>query len=324
MNGRAIAGVLVSMLIALVGVGVLGELMLRLYTRSAIIYDVEMTRYANELKLTSSNPRIGHVHRPNASSRLMGVRVETNSDGLRDREYPVERNDSRRIVALGDSLTFGWGVAEEDSFVTLLEERLGRERPTEIINFGTGNYNTEQEVALFLEKGLKYRPDDVVLFYFINDAEPTPRTSPYAFVGHSRMVTFVWSRVKAILSRARPQKSFEAFYSGLYADGSPGWEVAKSALETLRDVCAREGIRLEVVLLPELHRLEPYTFAKEHRLVMDFLAARGIDALDLAPAFADVTDPHRLWVALDDAHPNAVAHEMIAEYASAFLSSERM
>jgi len=53
---------------------------------------------------------------------------------------------------------------------------------------------------------------------------------------------------------------------------------------------------------------------------MDFLRANGIRALDLAPAFANEGDTHSLWVSLDDAHPNARAHRLIADYSLNFLA----
>ena len=45
-------------------------------------------------------------------------------------------------------------------------------------------------------------------------------------------------------------------------------------------------------------------------------------ALDLAPAFATESDPPRLWVAIDDAHPNDTAHSLIADYSQAFIAKE--
>ncbi len=323
MTLRNIGGALASILIAFGLLFAMGEIALRVYTHYAIFYDVEMTRYANELKLTASDPRIGHVHKPDSERRLMGVPVRINSDGLRDGEYPVARGDSRRIIFLGDSLTLGWGVRQEETFESLLEAELGRREPaTEILNFGAGNYNTEQEVNLFLEKGLKYRPDEVVVFYFINDAEPTPARSPWAFLGHSRMITFIWSRAKAVLSRIRPSGSFREYYAELYKDGGPGWEATKAAFRKLKDIGDTEGIALRVVLLPELHDLADYPFTREHRKVRDFLGEIGIQTLDLAPYFAAESDPLSLWVALDDAHPNATAHRRIAEYALEFVSRE--
>ena len=107
---RGLAAIGLSLLIFLV----LLEITLQIYTRLFIYYDVEMSRYAVELKQESGNPKIGHVHRHNSNETLMGVNVSINSDGLRDREYDVERNDSYRVAILGDSLTFGWGVEAED------------------------------------------------------------------------------------------------------------------------------------------------------------------------------------------------------------------
>lgn len=320
MKLRSLLGAVGALLISLVLFLLMVEVGVRLYTRYAIVYDVEMVRYANEVKIQSGNPRIGHVHRPGASAVLMGVPVEINADGLRDRDYAVARGGGERIVLLGDSLTFGWGVAEEQTFGTLLEEELSRHRPTEVLNFGTGNYNTEQQVNLFLDEGLKYRPDRVVVFYFINDAEPTPRKSRWEVLGHSRAFTFFWSRFKAARSRLTQSRSFRDYYADLYADEQPGWKGAREAFLTLRDVCAERGIDLKVVLLPELHQLRDYPFAAEYRTVADFLERNGIATLDITPSFADVDNPMSLWVAPDDAHPNAIAHARIAEAALAFVA----
>ena len=279
-----------------------------------------MSRYANELKQDSKNPAIGHIHRPRARAILMGVPVQINSEGFRDDDYSVERNQKYRIIFLGDSLTFGWGVRKEDSFEDRLEKTLNDRHPTEIINFGTGNYNTEQEVNLFIEKGLKYRPDKAVLFYFINDAEPLPKKSHWGFLGRSYFLTFYWSRIQALLNQFFPSRNFVSYYRALYAPDQPGWLRAKEALSTLKTVCDSNRIALQVVLLSELHRLQDYPFQKEHELVKSFLSERRIPHLDLAPLFAGETEPRRLWVARDDAHPNAVAHQLIARFTFDFLS----
>ena len=102
----------------------IGELILRVYLGKKIIYDIEMTRYSNLVKIDSANPKIGHVHRPLKNVHLMGVDFRTNSDGFRDREYPVAKTGKYRIIFLGDSLTLGWGVRQEKTFANILEEYL--------------------------------------------------------------------------------------------------------------------------------------------------------------------------------------------------------
>ena len=297
----------------------IGEFLVRMFLRSARIYDVEMARYSLEFKKDSMDPLIGHVHRPNATARIMGVQVRTNSDGLRDKEYPVPRGKKARIIFLGDSLTLGWGVEETDVFKNLLEKRLEKITPVEIINFGTGNYNTEQEVHLFLQKGLKYKPDMVVVFYFINDVEMTPKKSRLWFLGYSKLLTLYWSRFHILSERFYPSMGYRSYYSGLYQDGQPGLLRAKRAFLLLQNVCRKDNIVLRVVLLPELHELDHYPFKKEYRLISDFLKEHGIPCLDLAPYFSGWKNPRELWVAVDDAHPNKRAHKMIADFAFDFI-----
>lgn len=291
-----------------------------MYLRNKTIFDIEMTRYALIAKMDSKNPFIEHVHKPNIQTKLMGVIVKINSDGLRDKEYSIKRNKAYRIIFLGDSFTFGWGVEQKLTFENIIEEKLN---PTEIINFGIGNYNTEQEVNLFLEKGLKYSPDKVVVFYFINDAEPIPLKSRLWFFGYSRLITFYWSRIQNMaFNICRGASYYKEYYSNLYRDKSAGWARAQKAFLKLKDVCDDNNIKLQVVLLPETHNFINYPFKKEHNLIIAFLKSYNIDYIDLAPFFESYIDSTKLWVATDDAHFNAEGHKLIAEYISDFIAKK--
>jgi lysophospholipase L1-like esterase len=295
------------------------EVACRIYFARHLDYHVEMSRYTALVKQPSPNPEIGHVHRPDTTARLMGVEVGINADGFRDREYAGKPPGVRRIVFLGDSLTFGWGVRKESTFEHLLEEKLNAGRPVEIVNFGTGNYNTMQEVALFLDRGADFEPDQVDLFYFINDAETASGPSSFGFLAHSRFLTFVWSRLRPWL-RSSSRRNYRDYYASLYRPGSEGWRAAREALGRLRDRCRRDGIVLQVVLLPELHQLDPYPFRSEHARIRAFLEEEGIACLDATPALDPSVRPREYWVAADDAHPNARAHRRIADYVFPFVS----
>lgn len=313
---------LLAIVIVFIVILALGEVMIRVYLNFNTAYDIEMTKYALNLKNDSDNKLIGHVHRPNKSMELMDVMVDINSDGHRDKEYPVTKNDKYRIIFLGDSLTFGWGVEEEETFATLIEENLNSDSPTEVINFGTGNYNTEQEVNLFLEKGLKYNPDKVVLFYFINDAEITPEKSGLWFLGYSQFVSFYWSRINSLLNNFLPSKSFQEYYESLYDEDQQGWINARKAIIQLRDICESRGIDFQVVLLPELHDVNNEIFANIYNSLALFLADNNIDYLNLAKLFENHPNQIELWVSYDDAHPNNIAHRKIAESSVEFIKNK--
>lgn len=316
---------IVFILLYLFAILIFGEVFLRIYLRNKIIFDIEMTRYALTTKIDSKNLFIGHVHKPNVQVKLMGVMVETNSDGLRDKEYSIKRNKAYRIIFLGDSSTFGWGVEKESTFEYLIEEKLNLAHPAEIINFGIGNYNTEQEVNLFLEKGLKYQPDKVVVFYSINDAEKIPQKYKLWFFGYSRLFTFYWSKISILVSNIYGSASYKEYYSNLYHNGFSGWTRAEKAFLRLKNVCDNNGIKLQVVLLPETHDFVNYPFKNEHNFITAFLKSHAISVIDLAPFFESYTEPAKLlWVANDDAHLNANGHKLVAEYVFDFIANNEI
>jgi len=94
--------------------------------------------------------------RPGADVRIQApvdVRYRINDGGFRDRNHPLRKPQGVfRIVALGDSVTFGYGVEEEESYSKQLEAIFARRSApprVEVLNFGVGGYNAYNEAALF-------------------------------------------------------------------------------------------------------------------------------------------------------------------------------
>jgi hypothetical protein len=80
-----------------------------------------------------------------------------------------------RAVLLGDSLTYGYGVGDEQTFARLVDDA----RPdVEIVNLGVQGYGLDQSRLALEARGLAYRPDVVVLDVctgndFLDDLLPT-------------------------------------------------------------------------------------------------------------------------------------------------------
>lgn len=106
------------------------------------------------------------------------VKINSNSLGFRTAETPFEKPENvYRIVFLGDSATFGWGVNQEERFSHYLEEKLNSPQQKilyEAINLGIPGYTTHHAVALFDHYALRYSPDMVVLTFGANDARKIP------------------------------------------------------------------------------------------------------------------------------------------------------
>ena len=104
---------------------------------------------------------------PNVDGRFKFAPFRTNSQGLRDREYTLEKPEGTfRVAVLGASFALPAGVAIEHAFHSLLEERLSEElAPTryEFINFAVGMYNPVQVLAMLEQRALAYDPDLILV-----------------------------------------------------------------------------------------------------------------------------------------------------------------
>jgi lysophospholipase L1-like esterase len=106
---------------------------------------------------------------------LFGSRtLKTNADSMREsRDYAIEkRPDTVRILGIGDSGMFGWGLDQDHDYLAVLERTLGEQgagRTYEVMNLAVPGYNTQLEVEALRSKGLKYHPDIVVVGWCVND-----------------------------------------------------------------------------------------------------------------------------------------------------------
>jgi lysophospholipase L1-like esterase len=101
-----------------------------------------------------------------------GKPVRTNSLGYRDRELPRRKPaNAFRVVAVGDSVTFGHGVDVQDTWPDQLEHRLAARFPSrriDVINTAVpGNAPFQEYVDL--ERSLALEPDAAVIQFVLND-----------------------------------------------------------------------------------------------------------------------------------------------------------
>jgi lysophospholipase L1-like esterase len=132
------------------------------------------------------DPVYGWSHEPGKTGGFAAhgfdTTVRINSLGYRGPERSYARPaGTRRVVVLGDSFVWGFGVEQEALFTTVLERRLAP--GVEVLNLGVSGYSTDQELLVYRNEGQRYRPDVVVLVVASNDVADNARPVAYVVYG---------------------------------------------------------------------------------------------------------------------------------------------
>ena len=320
-----------------------------------------------------------------------------NSRSLRTREYTQRKEPGTyRVLALGDSFTFGsGGVPHRQHWPTLLEEGLSKRRSgrVEVLRLGVGGTSTEFQLRLWQIEGALLEADAVVVAFFVgNDffeaqgklAQEFSRNAVDRLASASQGF-----RLLRNLMRARFEteaKGVHALDSSGRADERGGYEIpgyaerfdpdaplmtpaAHVRIESkLMDLTARQherlfralfqrvartlegfhaevtetGAKFIVLIIPDVYQvdesvrdavlratqrpLEAYDLEVPQRTLAEFLTARGIDHVDVLPAFRQRARSERLY-RLRDTHwspaGNRLAAELLLEHWDAGAGASR-
>ncbi len=257
------------------------------------------------------HPQLGFAHPRSVSYQLGRNRVSLNANGHRDDEMPVRKPaGERRILVLGDSVAFGWGVNDGEDVSARLEAmlRLKNKGVWQVINTGVNGYNSEQEAVFFATEGIAFEPDIVVLIYVANDVDPVFDPKPVTWRRYP-----AWpSSLPELLDRGRSlsylyqaTKLFQRMHELETARSAPTppsitrhvrWPESLQALRTIADLSRTRGIQF---LLATNSSTDPEFFLA--------LKHAGIDAISLGPAW-DAVPPGQRHVSRIDPHPSASVH----------------
>ena len=279
-------------------------------------FDIEMVKYIKNISI--ADLKTGHRQKPMVSEKIMGADIAINELGLRSGNVGYNKTDEKRILALGDSMIFGWGVQYEKTFIYLLQKKLEQCGKYEIINSGHPNYNMEKYFAFLDSEGLKYKPDYVVVFYYINDVEEYKPLKDNPFISWSNAFTFFYTSAKKIYMIKKKKNDSENFYRRLYKEDSVEWIACQNNMDKIILKCREYTMPVIFVILPELRNVGSYQYGYVNKMVKDFLSSRNVVCFDLLDSVKN-QDSKKLWVGNGDIHPNEFCSKLYADALYEFM-----
>jgi lysophospholipase L1-like esterase len=297
--------------------------------------------------------------KPNQTLRAKGIYlkpVRINNQGFRGPDFKLEkRPHSFRIICLGDSVTFGWSVGDDETYPAQLSTLLKQKNPgcdIEVLNLGVTGYTSFQGKQLFLAFAQELKPDVVIMGFGQNDRYPALLSDEE----HFQAGTWQPNKIDLVLRHSQVYKLLksgvvytERRRQGLSLDPKTYFPKLKrkvseqeylANIKIISDECGKIGCRLVMLnddfpslpqdpALQSLEQLEkksgaslPADFKQWNLLKANSQAAleSGAAMLDLRGLFGGQNDPDALMI--DKGHPNKQGHQIIADSIAQIMDAD--
>jgi hypothetical protein len=311
----------------LLGMAFASALSLALLEGATRAFDVLGVSYFEETKRYHldkvADSELIYTHRPNAVNVYQSVPIAFNELGFRDEPVAPRRPGELRILLLGDSVAFGWGVEASLVFATRLEEILSEklDRPVAVINTAVGSYNTVQQLAVLQRHGEPLAPDLVILLYVYNDVEehavPFDPHSLFALSGKNALgklkVVLGRSWFYRLLSHVGDRLGEQPLLPDSSFARSPGWIASLGALEQIGTWTKKHGTPFVLYVW----RYMAYEQDPLWRDLVEVAGTHDFPIREAAPAW--VPSSREFHLSTIDSHPNAEGHRRVAEGIAADL-----
>jgi lysophospholipase L1-like esterase len=279
-------------------------------------------------------------HPAGASVVLQGVTLRFNSLGMRDDEPRIPKPPGTfRVLCLGDSVTLGPAVPQEQIYPARLRGLLGP--GVDVVAAAVAGWNTVAEERFLARHIETLQPDLVVLLYVTNDNEPTEpfrrlrrpatrwSTRLYrALVTRSRLfewAAFVAARAHMTEPDADGIRRFAAWKRKLAQAGEPfterdrGWLQSRAALGRMRSLCREHGARFVIFMQNQRNQAgEQRPLAR----LREFSAATGVPVFDTWSFIAGHAPVSLMNDGFRDPHWNAEGHALYAAGIARTLRAE--
>lgn len=240
-----------------------------------------------------ADDKIGYRHQPNSRTQGRSAGNEFdfdyqhNSLGFRDVERSLTKpSDTFRILALGDSFTYGAGAKFDETYPAILEkllnQRNGKHPKIEIIRAGISRAFPEMERKVLETYGMKFSPDMIMVGFLPNDIVDTVMaeeavhitSNGYLMVGSAQMSAFkewlylhshLWRLARYQWYQLKSKIAWKQKYKNS-AFIQKAWEKIASEFKNINSIAQNSKIPFLLVYIPQKDTLTDLQNAPEEIL----------------------------------------------------------
>ncbi|HKS29308.1 MAG TPA: hypothetical protein VJS44_15875 [Pyrinomonadaceae bacterium] len=291
-------------------------------------------------KFFQSHPALGYTNLPgqfkvtiNGSYTFRATNLESTLRVTHPLDTYAAASERPEVWVFGDSVTYGWSVSDEESYVWLLQSALS---DYEVVNFGVSGYGNVHSLIQLREALESKRPPKLAVLAYASwmDVRNTfirgrrkalatsknlgPVNQPYARLsGEGRLEIFMDTaefKEFPLMRRSALMHALEEVYDRYEERNARSHEVTRAIFKEIIELCRRRGIELVVAYVTH----DAVTDA-----LMEYCKSEGVKTADL---FVDTTVKENNNLPFDS-HPSALAHRQYArkleEYLRANVIKER-
>jgi lysophospholipase L1-like esterase len=245
----------------------------------------------------------------------------------------------RRIVALGDSNTYGVMVERGEAYPRVFERlwNVGEHRPLEVLNLGYPGTNSSQVRRNLPHVIDALKPDEIIVMVGVNDLwtapvpvsdQSDPRGPVRRFIEQHSRTYKLWYMLERAFFPGEVEESGAAktetgatgrirvgaaeFEVG-YEQSSPpdGWSAAlRRNLRAIVKACKVSGVELTLMA----YQTDEGFYGSANRIIRRIAAESGAAFIDLHETFErECVDTRCKELLFWDSHPNVAGHRLIAE-----------
>ncbi len=286
-----------------------------------------------KLEIYQPDPKLYWRLKPNQDcfTKIDHKPVHINSHGTRGPDFAVPKPAGVfRILSLGDSRTFGWGLSESETYSARLEALLnqgrGRTNRVEVINAGVNAWSYPQMLTFLRDFALAWQPDMVVIGEANQWTQFSEKNSPEFvksfmrrvwlknFLRHFAIYHYVIEvQLKDFYERHRAKFiPVDPHQDTLFKEQQQNNPEAlfRSAIQGLCFTALTNHVQPVLVFFPTLDELNVTNPPPVLKAKQDLAAHLQIPLVDLTPALRP--GGKALYLDADPVHPDSRGSEVIA------------